>query len=120
MSFREVASDVDAGACEWQLRSPDFADDGYLHNDDAGQEGRIDNSCAAKAFTTHAALEIADLAMRNCGGRGTRRDGFTFTNGSSFPAEKSFRDAKSYKIADGDNSILIQVGAARSRPVAQR
>jgi len=88
----------------------------YLHNyhaDDEGEEGRIEHSCAAKTFTTDSALEIADIAMQLCGGRGTRRGGVTFADGSGFPAEKLFRDAKSYKIADGENTMLMLLGAAQ-------
>lgn len=87
----------------------------YLYNygrSDADEVGSIQHSCAAKVFTTEAAFEIADTAIQLCGGRGTRRDGVTFADGSSFRPEKLLRDAKSYKIADGENTMLALLGAA--------
>ena len=79
---------------------------------DAGERGSIHHSCASKVFTTNACFEVADTAMQICGGRGTRREGVTFADGTTFYPEKLLRDAKSYKIADGENTLLELLGAA--------
>ena len=89
--------------------------DVYLFNygkADAGEVGSIQHSCASKVFTTQAAFEVADEAVQLCGGRGTRRvEGVEFADGSRFYPEKLLRDAKSYKIADGENTFLELLGA---------
>lgn len=87
----------------------------YAYNyakNDAEERGSIQHSCASKVITTEACQEICDIAMQLCGGRGTLRDGVTFADGSRFYPEKLLRDAKSYKIADGENTYLALIGAA--------
>ena len=86
----------------------------YLYNygkSDSGEVGSIQHSCLSKVFTTQAAFEVADEAVQLCGGRGTRREGVEFADGTRFWPEKLLRDAKSYKIADGENTFLELLGA---------
>jgi alkylation response protein AidB-like acyl-CoA dehydrogenase len=80
---------------------------------DAQEDGRIEHSCAAKVFTTDAAFEIADTAIQLCGDRGLDRHGVVYKDGTVFPAEKLLRDAKAYKIADGENTLLMLLGATQ-------
>ena len=87
----------------------------YLHNyikADRGEEGSIQHSCASKVITTDGCHEICDIAFQLCGDRGTDRDGVEFADGTRFYPEKLLRDAKSYKIADGENTFLAIIGAA--------
>jgi alkylation response protein AidB-like acyl-CoA dehydrogenase len=87
----------------------------YLHNygkADAGEEGSIQHSCASKVIGTEACFEVCDIAFQLTGDRGTARDGVEFADGSRFYPEKLLRDAKSYKIADGENAFLALIGAA--------
>jgi alkylation response protein AidB-like acyl-CoA dehydrogenase len=86
---------------------------GMADSEDEDDKGSIQHSCASKTFTTEAAYEIADIAVQLCGGRGTRRGGVEFSDGSVFYPEKLLRDAKSYKIADGENTMLALLGAAQ-------
>jgi alkylation response protein AidB-like acyl-CoA dehydrogenase len=87
----------------------------YLHNygkADAGEEGSIQHSCASKVIGTEGCFEVCDIAFQLTGDRGTARDGVEFADGSRFYPEKLLRDAKSYKIADGENAFLALIGAA--------
>ncbi|MFC9250961.1 acyl-CoA dehydrogenase family protein [Amycolatopsis thailandensis] len=88
----------------------------YTHNYDLaaqGKAGSLAHSCAAKVFTTEAAFEVCDAASQLCGARSTDRQGIRFDDGSIFSPEKLLRDAKSFKIADGENTLLALIGAAQ-------
>jgi len=87
----------------------------YLYNygqADAGGEGSIQHSCGSKVIGTEACFEVCDIAFQLTGDRGTAREGVEFADGSRFYPEKLLRDAKSYKIADGENAFLALIGAA--------
>ncbi|MFC3456153.1 acyl-CoA dehydrogenase family protein [Amycolatopsis speibonae] len=87
----------------------------YVHNYElaaAGKVGSLAHSCAAKVFATETAFEVCDAASQLCGARATDRRGLRFSDGDVFYPEKLLRDAKSFKIADGENTLLALIGAA--------
>ncbi|RSN19294.1 hypothetical protein DMC61_40165 [Amycolatopsis sp. WAC 04169] len=90
----------------------------YAHNygqADAGGLGSLAHSAAGKVFTTDTAFEVCDLAIQLCGARATRLDGVELPDGEVFYPEKLLRDAKSFKVADGENDLLALIGAAHLR-----
>jgi len=91
----------------------------YLHvteRTDAGEPASMLHARAAHAFATEAASEIADHAMRVCGGRSTQRTGVEFLDGSAFHLEKLMRDAQSYKVAGPASASPALDRAAHHQP----
>ncbi len=68
-----------------------------------GEAAPLQDSIASKVFCTRAALEVATLGVQLHGGVGMTQE---------YPAEMFLRDASSLTIADGENEILAQMGAA--------
>lgn len=79
---------------------------------DVGAEGSLAHSCASKVFVTDSVFEVCDIASQICGARGMQREGIQFTDGSVFYPEKLLRDAKAFKTADNENTMLSLIGAA--------
>jgi len=78
----------------------------YVHQLTRLREGGpapLHHSIAAKVFCTDAALEVATLAVQLHGGNGMTR---------AYPVEMFLRDATAFTIADGENHLLSQIGAA--------
>jgi alkylation response protein AidB-like acyl-CoA dehydrogenase len=87
----------------------------YTYNYGEGDEGRLgslQHSVAAKVFVTDASMALCEEALQLCGARGTLREGVEFADGSRFHPEKLMRDAKSYRIADGENTFLELIGGS--------
>jgi acyl-CoA dehydrogenase-like protein len=78
---------------------------------DQGVAGDLEYSCAAKVFTTDTVFEVADTGIQITGARGLVRSGISLADGTVFHAEKLLRDAKAFKIADGENTLLKLVGS---------
>ena len=57
-------------------------------------------------------MALSEEALQLCGARGTLREGVEFADGSRFHPEKLMRDAKSYRIADGENTFLELIGGS--------
>ncbi|MEE1939101.1 acyl-CoA dehydrogenase family protein [Streptomyces sp. TRM 70361] len=79
---------------------------------DEGGIGSLAHSCASKVFATDTAFEVCDIAVQLCGARATQREGVRLADGYVFYPEKLLRDAKSFKVADGENDLLALIGAA--------
>lgn len=87
----------------------------YLYNHqlaDTHQPTSLPHANAAKVFTTEACFEICDIAIQLCGARATDRNGIQFPGGATFYPEKLFRDAKTFKLVDGENTFLSLIAAA--------
>ncbi len=68
-----------------------------------GEQAVLQHSIAAKVFCTNSALEVCTLAVQLHGGNGMTKE---------YPVEMFLRDATSFTIADGENALLTQIGAA--------
>lgn len=78
----------------------------YVHNLTQLQRGGpapLHHSIACKVFCTQSAHEVATLAVQLHGGNGMTRE---------YPVEMFLRDATAFTVADGENALLSQIGAA--------